>query len=1814
MDRISLAAVQIQDAIPSQANTARPASLRKQAIRRVRHSDPGPFLSQGDTTTTQKRRSIGITSGAPASASASASRPVATPSHRRRSTNVSRNHRRHTFAVQTNRQLASPTPEAVSQEIQFFPLKHALSARTRRALRRNDLSEEMNNIDEEKRAGLTKNRIELIRLRRELGESGDRLRELERELAAVRHAPSEEPGPLPPIHEEQADDDFDMGFAPDGDNQRQPSASPPRGSPASAEPWIDNMQVDEAPIPNTRDQKIKDLESMIESLRGDITQRAEEERLRAQEDEVFHDAEEQIMLEEHHALSERIEELTAIKAKKVSFDGDVEDMGAGEGDDSYMGPLADDVEDDVTDNEGEHTTFRSSGISSSSQTENDVHTGEISVLETQNDQLRQTIESLGAKIRDIETELQDTHMSVSEREKACNKLEMKNEKSMRLEKELELKITELEEMERVRLEAVGHMMVQTDEVVDPERILMEKKMDNLTEQTEKLQEMIKIVAVEKQKAEARIAIASLRIESLQAAAESDEASKLEVESQVLALTTQISGLETALSDEHNKFERAINGANAQIADLQRTAEVGEAARLDAEAKILIATSRAKELESAVFEERAEAETRIVELEAAVGAGKISKTNAETHIATLMDQIKEHDVLISEAKSESQAKIADLQALVESSEAAKANSEARIVVLTSQVEDLETNIAKQERDTETLIAASHTKVADLQAAAEASEAAKARTEARIEVLKSRIEDLKKNVSDLTEEKADFQREMGDLRDKIEGLKTEILELRKENAEMRREMKILAQDGKESEDAVNILKEDKAGLETQVECLETKVQELENAAEALTKARVSLETEFVSLNAQLSTQQTTAELAEKSLGTFGQKVVELRSHIKVLEQVADTSRNEKESFEWDITLLRNHILTLENEQKLTEDKNRDLQQTLHEFRVQISSSEQTAEATDKEKQRLQNVIAESNAQIEVLKNVGQVINKQQESLEQTIVSLNSQLSKLCEELNTFRAENNIFKREIEIHKSEIVSLKWRLELSSQEKDVLHHNIKKLEDKVGSLESAFINSNEQSRNLQSDIEGLHAEIKTLKQTSDIAEEERSIIQQKIRPYIQGEQSLDMAVEEVLTELVMAKNRADENERIRTELSNKIRILAQNDGSDTESIGPEEMVERLTDCFKEVRGNVEKLYESRGQIPGGPFEGYDLGDFAWTGSNESSLSILGRLVKDMCVKITSAQARAQEMQKGWEQEEEQRKLFGSYLENIATVVGDKGQNLPEKDQTLRVVTERLLALKEQIEAAVEKAEELNDLVARKDNTIKDLETNINNSSQREMVLNQKLVNSISAHTATTTCLDKAHRDIEELGRVINEKDEKIEMLGATTEQQAISHKTAVTKLEQEKDEVVADMKKQLADLREAKANVEHLASQAHEENISAVKTLRNIVAASKAELEETNEILKAEKISHREHVEQLGDCLTQSRGEMSELSRKLRETIKKSSDDILALTTKLESSESEVRRQKSFLVKAITKHSSATKQFNAEILSNYNAIASLEKKVQAIQAQHEDDQKAIASLETDLQATRNTAEEEKKASQEKIHSHVQGADQLKEHISELEEMLQEVEDSEKDLEDRLKATESQSQLFKEESSKSQQALEVEKANLQRGLVELRLSSATTRAGLVNDITALNLLVKEKSQRIQELETVSTNLQNEKSELEVTVDQLDDLFEIEQTKYAETVQNMANEATKFMARFGDVKNQSTRDYRLRQAEGIRNRRKRAREEQEAEENAHSMRMPLTPASSTIASTTEIAKKRDSKRRKYDSGVGVDLDEEEFEGTSQVGA
>lgn len=1583
----------------------------------------------------------------------------------------------------------------------------------------------MNNIDAEKRDGQKRNREELARLRAELAESSGRLRELERELAAARYAPSEEPEPLPPINEEQDDENY-MSYIPADVPESQASSPSVRENMASDGPQPDNVRTNHAPTSH-RDQKIRDLESMIEVLRNDIAQRAEEERLRAQEDEVFHDAEEQILHEENHSLIGKIEELTTAKGKVVSFDSDVQEIGSKEreSEDGYMGPLDDDSEEGIT-NIGANMAFRSASIdrgfgvssqlirASSHPIETDVHTSRVADLGDQNEQLQRTIDAQGEKIQEMEKYLEQTQISASEREKVLNKLRGENEKLRRLEKELEEKVIELEEMEGERLENVGHRTVQTDELVDQEKTEMEERMHSLAEQVAELQGMVEVVVVEKREIEARIAVAYSQVTSLQAAVEAGQVEKLEADSRIHALTMQVADLEDIVSQENKEAQHRIDVASTRIAQLKKVAEAGEAAKIKAEAEILAVTNRAKELEAAASKERRGVEVRVAELESAIESGKAAKIEAETQIMALLGRIKEHETFASEMKCVAQAQIADLQSVLESGKAAKAEAETQVLTLMDEIRQLEATIAEERRKVEAMIATTNSQIADLRATIEADESAKVEAEAQILELKLQIKDLEMDLSAVAEEKDEMQRETDELGGRVEELEIEIEELRVENAGIRQEVKIMVQKSKEFEEATDILKQGKASLEKDVENLKGEVEELEDAAETLRKVKASLETDSSNLNAQFISQQKALELAEGTREKFERNVVELRSHIEAFEQAADISRNEKESLERDVISLRTRVSSLEGAQKFAGDENRELQRNIDELHAQIGSFEQAIEAAGQEKEQLEIVIAELKSQIEALKRAEKVANQQKEVLEQTLVKLNVQLAQVGEKLDATCAENKLFRQEIDNQRSEIGSLERLLELSNREKKDLRCDIQKLESKVVLLEG----SNEQNRVLQVDIEVLRVEINILKQAAEIADEEKSIIQQKIQPYIQGEQSLDMAVEEVLTELVMAKNRADEDERIKTELSNKIRILAQEDDNrNAEPISPEEMVESLTDRFREVRDSVEKLYELCGQTKGGPFEGYDLEDFAWTGSNESALEILGKLVRDMCRKVTTVQAQAEEMKEGWEKDKEQHKLYGGFLEDIVTAVCGEDQRLPRKDQALSLVTLRLSELRQQIEAAEEKVEELNGSVARKDNTIKDLEMNIDNAFLREVEINKRLVNSLSAHNLEAARLDKAQIDIGELTRVIGKRDEEIEKLEAMIEerarrerellesigQQAAFHNAAISELEQQRDEAIADVEERLAGMQEAKANAEHLSNQTHEKDTLIIKNLRDSAVAAQIEIEETNRRVEAMKVSHQKIVEELEGRLAQGRGDLAEASRKLRETVDKSNSDILSLKNRLKSSSDEVGRQQLSLKKVLAERFSVTRQLNAEIQSGQDAIASLEKQIQVIQLdakfQYECDLEVIASFK----ATADAAEEEKKVLQARIQFQIEEVNELEDCIDKLEK-----------------------------------------------------------------------------------------------------------------KHAETIQEFANEVTKFTTRFGDTKNRCARDNLLRRAEGPRSRRKRIREEQDEEEVCATRRMPPTPASSVVAgpSVVEIVRKRESKRRRYDSGIGVEEDDEESEGVSQVGA
>lgn len=173
--------------------------------KRVRFSDPGPATSPQSPMSTTHATGLtpfmSRTSFESRARDARDSSPPLRPQARRRLS----------LATTSITALPSPSlspsplsPIALSGEVQFFPIRQTLDARARRRLRRNNLSEEMNNIEAEKKSIDAQWRRELKELKdenallRERTGSVDpgRIRQLEEELNQFKQENSQHPASL----------------------------------------------------------------------------------------------------------------------------------------------------------------------------------------------------------------------------------------------------------------------------------------------------------------------------------------------------------------------------------------------------------------------------------------------------------------------------------------------------------------------------------------------------------------------------------------------------------------------------------------------------------------------------------------------------------------------------------------------------------------------------------------------------------------------------------------------------------------------------------------------------------------------------------------------------------------------------------------------------------------------------------------------------------------------------------------------------------------------------------------------------------------------------------------------------------------------------------------------------------------------------------------------------------------------------------------------------------------------------------------------------------------------------------------------------------------------------------------------------------------------------------------------------------------------------------------------------------------------------------------------------------------------------------
>lgn len=1818
-------------------------------------------------------------------------------------------------------------PSGSSQILQWLPLRQALSHRTQRALRRNHLSAEMNDISAEMSVQRRKNREELERLRAELAGSQQRLKELERDLMAARHAPSEEPEHLEPVMEEcesgdedvemdmgmggmdvRVDDSMDLGHdhaddTPAHSPQPEPQiATPSRPSPTGLSRQNSN-NGNETPF-SKRDQRIRDLEAQIAALRDDIQARVEEAQRRQEEDDVFHDAEEQLLVEENKALARQVEELEELQSQspltqrlvgeqvevETVFEGSVfeEGMSIMTGDRDDMSSIGGDVH------------FRSSGRTISGtlvEIEEEEDDPRIADLEAENEKLQQVLATLNDKI-DYLTEEGQTTFTTSEGFREQAELLKKENETIRLRSEkITARINQLEELEGERLLNVQSGAVQTDEITDPEKEGLALKKVELEAEVDELTKMHAAATEERRQLEVVVAELKASVKALELAVESGAKEKADVEGQIEAMNAHIMKLDARLDDEESfkseldteiatlrdQLEEAtaeIEGLRLEIEELKRLKDkevesltvqmTGLTARisnfestidtLTEEVRIAKEVLDQKEGEIEFLE--SERETLRAQLEEQddeigdLGADKSAlevdidqlETKLDTSTRQLDDahqQIAEKEEQIEELLRATLGHREEKDAAIFSLEAEKEALEAQARDLGNEIDDANTALS----DLKKVIDQKDQKIRDLEAARATLEDMLAQKDETIGGLEQKnsllmvdIESAISKAATLQEENASLDTRVRYLESDVEGLNVRISDLGQTNLNLTGELTQRSGEKVVLENRVLGLEELNSALGTANELLQTdknaleaQIEEIRQDSNALDEHNTTLRANISSLEDQITNLSKAASAADKAKEEFESTILGLRNRISHLEKAAEISESEKQCFEKDIARLNIAIKELEVDLEAATGDKTVLEKDLSDKVSQIESFKQSAASAASEMEGTRNLIASLQAEIDASKKAIKVAGSEKSSLEAKIEELEDLVEELEEEVSALKSEKQLMCRDIEDYQSQVSDLSNILDIARKDNILLTQKIAELEKNVASLESSLESTGSASMEYQQDLVKLRKELHEMKRTAQAVDEEKSIIAQKIQPYIAGVQPLDMAVEEVITELVMVKNRAMENERIRHQLEEKIRILAQDGDGE---ISPEEVVEKLTDRFKDVRGRVEKLYNRRRQLKDSPFAGYDLENFAWTVSNDQALEILGTLVEKLDERLFDAMEKASTLHANFISEQNHSAGLAGYLGDIAMHIDISDPQLKPSDVP-GFVERHILTLDAQLESLEDQLKELELTIEDKNATIQELEAGLEEAAVQKSSVDKELVESKAVHDATYLRLTCAENEIaklkasaeedrmeidgleEEIGTQKSEEAKLLQQL----HDQSTAHNEELEKMRREKVVAVGAVQNKLAEALDGKNQLQSRLEATVAEYASQIRSLEGVVAESNERIHGLDEFIAALKRDHQAKIEQFGSDLEDAENTIADLQQTLKDTETQAELDIATIQIELDEYRYTASSCVQELKDELVGQRALVEQLTFKLKERVAEIESRDAEIQQLKrdsaSQKDGLEGAINSLEHQIQDVRFNAGKEEVRLKQLITDHEQRISELEASKLDLQKWLEEAETHEAQLDEDIKRERAEHQLYEGEAVMERNAIEEQKAEIQARLERTLAEKAELQVELEAEIERLQTVVMKKSQIISDLEAKLISYEVEKRNLELKITalesekrDLEEELEIEREKGRDAMESLAQQAQTFMNRLGDRKNQYIREQKLRETK------KRSHAEisssSQSQLDAEWVKEPLSPASTSRRLVGTETVKRSKKRRVFgDSGIGVEHEEDEgFEGSVSMTA
>lgn len=1341
--------------------------------RRVRYSDPG--VTGPSSTSSRRRISSATQSGQPSS--------------RRKSTGHVRANRRHTITLPPQqpprmREIAQGIP----REIQFIPLRQVLSARTKRALRRNQLSDEMNGIDEERRVLQRKNREELARVRAELERGRQLIEELHRQLYAARIAPPSETGSvghgsvgMAPIFEDDAEETFSPPVFGSSSTPRTPFRF---NAGIALTPAIRRFQNEnqrepgETPI-SRRDKKIRSLEDQIEQLREDILAREEEERRRAEEEEIYREAEGQILMEamDTSQVGMSMADLqgdetlkTSRIRTKVSFTDD-------EPDEEFAPMLPFDNDNDDDDNDDGYNAaqdFSAPNVSSPPPTEitresiTDAATSVTPELERENETLKISIETMKQRVGDLEGALEDARYRQEGRTSGVQTDSIVDTEKVKLKEMIEmledradvLEQSSLEERNRLWQKIRGHISVAHNyEGVEELDMAIDEILTNLA--------LAQNTADEHHKA-FEVAERDLKVERILADEKVAEIAELIAERD--SLLVEVEKLETIKSE-----------MDGQMADYEADEE-----RLEQELE---------DQKKALAVEREELGLKSSELEAAIAeANKLERdltqlgdvldaeiaefsTAPQGPLTTILEKLQAYAEVVKEERDRQQAKVNELSGTIALGEDSLELLRDKLDLLANRYDRLEDISEKQQA----LLLEKEQEIEGLKQ--------------ELESFKEQLEETRKTNGMLNDVISSKNEKITSLTDQLTWLTTDLTKIKQKK-----------------EEAQNRVVELSAELDNQIEEAKTRGVKLDLDLSGKNQMVSSLEAQLASVSEQLSNLEASQSAKE----------------LKILDLTNELIRSREE------TESQLEQLNIELDSKT--GKIVELRDSMDALSVEFSQSAATIEQLNKEQrakeveiQELSNLVEKKQEEIANLQTLPRVIELKDRKMEEMnlqisdlgaqIIDKNGLIRKTETGLTALRAEADMKIEHILTLEKDIISLTEECSHLHQELESARRNERELSDtladkdkKVDELSNEIININSTIAEKSHEVDDLKARVSSLNDTITWREEEIAELQGEIEHLnnkLRENETHISRLEQEISDTNHANDRSMTELRSITDtlsinlIEREVTIATLNrDISDRSGV-----IEANSGTIKSLTGKIDglsKLVDSRGET----IATLNV-EIAHLNKQITSLNADLSLIEGQ---RASADYKVQEMLERFAEKDERI----AELEKLYDNIGVKNTEIDALNDTIDELRYQLDDLGKKYPAAEARIEELLEEVSRKQKTIYQLEADLDSSIIREMEANQRYTDAITVQDSLRVELQQMQSVVDELRAAADvhnqEKEEELSILQQkyTNLEASLqeSHSDQLAKLrsqlEQERDEAISSIELKLQDVLQNNTELE--------------------------------------------------------------------------------------------------------------------------------------------------------------------------------------------------------------------------------------------------------------------------------------------------------------------------------------------------------------------------------------------------------------------------